>query len=240
MTLPSRPFCRQAIEDAVEIHEAFSRVFRARFRCTPSVFRHTRDPKVQGVFAAFRHFLATRSCIQLNTAADQIAELLTPLFAPTGDSMLHVDIIELPEQRLATLAHSGPYNRISEAFAKLGSIAGPAGLFGPESAMLAIYYDDPETTPVEELRSDAALRVAAGQPLPATLVEKTLPAGRYARTTHSGSYASLGDTWALFLGQWLPRSSHRPGSGASFERYLNTPMDVPVEALRTELFIHLA
>ena len=106
--------------------------------------------------------------------------------------------------------------------------------------MLAIYYDDPETTPVEELRSDAAIRVSAGQPLPSTLQEKALPAGRYARTTHAGSYAALGDTWARFMGQWLPQSGHRLGSGASFERYLNTPMDVPVDALRTELFIHLA
>ncbi len=153
---------------------------------------------------------------------------------------MYVDIIDLPEQRLATLEHTGPYNRISEAFAKLGAIAGPAGLFGPDTAMLALYFDDPESTPVNELRSDAALSVAAGKAIPSTLVEKKLPSGRYARTLHEGSYALLGDAWARFMGQWLPQSGHRVGSGVSFERYLNTPIDVPVEALRTELYIHLA
>jgi AraC family transcriptional regulator len=193
-----------------------------------------------GLFSSIRSCLASRSGIDINTPADQIIAFPAPLFAPNGDTMLHVDIIALPGQRLATLRHTGPYNRISETFARLGAIAGPAGLFGPEAAMLAVYYDDPQTTPAEELRSDAALGIAPGRDVPAALVERTLPAGRYARTTHMGSYASLGDSWVRFLGHWLPRSGHHLGSGPRFERYLNTPMDVPVEALRTELFIHLA
>lgn len=113
---------------------------------------------------------------------------------------MQVDIVNLPHQRLATLFHQGPYNRISEAFAKLGSIAGPAGLFGPDAAMLALYYDDPETTSPEELRSDAGVTVPKDKVLPATLIEKSLPAGRYARTMHNDSYALLGDSWARFMG----------------------------------------
>ena len=153
---------------------------------------------------------------------------------------MHVEIRELPAQRLATVEHRGPYNRISEAFARLGQIAGPAGLFGPQVAMIALYFDDPESTPASELRAEAALSVSADKVLPPTVGEKLLPAAQYACTMHEGAYDRLGDTWARFMGQWLPQSGRRLADSPSFERYLNTPMDVPVDQLRTELYIPLA
>ncbi len=152
---------------------------------------------------------------------------------------MHVEIRELPAQRLATIEHRGPYNRISEAFARLGQIAGPTGLFGPQAAMIALYFDDPDSTPASELRAEVALSVAGDKVLPPTVGERTLPAGRYACTLHEGGYDRLGDTWSRFMGQWLPQSGHRLANSPSFERYLNTPMDVPVDQLRTELYIPL-
>jgi AraC family transcriptional regulator len=228
-----------AFEAGFETHEAFTRLFRSLYACSPTTFRKSRNPVAAGIHATYRPLLGARSAIHFNTPESAISGLLKPLFNQLGEPVMHVDIVQLPQQRLATLPHLGPYNRISEAFEKIGAIAGPAGLFGPDTAMLALYYDDPESTPPDELRSDAALTVSADRVLPATLIEKSLPAGRYARTMHNGGYALLGDTWARFMGQWLPQSGHRMGSAASFERYLNTPMDVPVEQLRTELYIHL-
>ena len=152
---------------------------------------------------------------------------------------MHVEIRELPSLRLATVEHRGPYNRINEAFARLGQIAGPAGLFGPQATMIALYFDDPETTPASELRAEAALSVASDKVLPPTVGERTLPAGKYGCTVHEGGYDRIGDTWARFMGQWLPQSGHRLADSPSFERYLNTPTEVPVEALRTELYLPL-
>ena len=152
---------------------------------------------------------------------------------------MHVEIRELAAQRLATVEHRGPYNRINEAFARLGQIAGPAGLFGPQAAMIALYFDDPESTPDSELRAEAALSVPADKVLPPTVGENLLPAGQYACTMHEGGYDRIGDTWARFMGQWLPQSGHRLADSPSFERYLNTPMDVPMDQLRTELYIPL-
>jgi len=153
---------------------------------------------------------------------------------------MNVEIQQLPERRVATVHHVGPYNRISEAFARLGEIAGRAGLFQSRPEMLAIYYDDPETTPESELHSDAGLVVSDGVQLPAGLAEQRLPAGRYARTLHTGPYEELGDAWARFMGQWLAASGERMGSGNTFEIYLNTPQEVPKKDLRTELYLPLA
>ena len=161
-------------------------------------------------------------------------------FVIEGEQTMHVDITDMQELRIATLRHIGPYNRISETFARLGEIVGAAGLIGPDTMMLAIYHDDPETTAPQDLRSDAAITMSPEATLPDGLVEQRIPAGRYACTTHLGPYEQLADTWERFMGEWLPRSGQRFGQGVSFEVYRNTPGQVPENELRTDIYIPLA
>jgi AraC family transcriptional regulator len=153
---------------------------------------------------------------------------------------MNVEKKQMPALRLATLRHIGPYNRISEAFGRLGDIAGRAGLFQGKATMLALYRDDPNVTPEAELRSDAAVVIAEDAEIPPGLTEQRLPAGRYACTTHVGPYEELGDAWARFMGHWLPKSGERMGTGVSFEIYVNNPMEVPKQELTTELYIPLS
>ena len=150
---------------------------------------------------------------------------------------MNVEIKQLPGLRVAALRHLGPYNRISEAFGRLGAIASEAGLLRAKPIMLALYHDDPEVTPESELRSDAAVVVAEHVQLPPDLTEQRIPAGTYAVTTHQGPYEQLGDTWARFMGQWLPQSGKRLGPGVTYEVYLNTPMEVAKDQLVTELYM---
>ncbi len=153
---------------------------------------------------------------------------------------MNVEVKDMPALRVAAVQHIGPYSRISEAFTALGQIAGAANLFGPNSTMLAIYHDDPETTPEAELRSAAGVTVEPDITLPAELAEQWIPGGRYACTTHVGPYEQLPDVWARLMGGWLPESGHSAGGGVSFEIYRNTPADTPREQLRTELYVPLA
>jgi len=76
--------------------------------------------------------------------------------------------------------------------------------------------------------------------MPEGLVEQRIPAGRYASALHVGPYEKLGDAWARFMGEWLPASGHRMGTGPSYEIYLNDPMKVPKHELRTEMYIPIA
>ncbi len=152
---------------------------------------------------------------------------------------MNVEITNQPELHAVAVHHVGPYNRISEAFGKLGDIAHPAGIIGPDTTMIAIYHDDPETTPEDELESDAALVIPPTVPVPKGLTEITIPAGRYARTTHVGPYEKLPDAWARLMGDWLPRSGHRVGDGVSYEVYRNTPGNAAPDELITELYVPL-
>lgn len=214
-----------AFDSGFETHEAFTRAFRAGYAMAPTTFRRRRTLRIQ---------LAARCGVHYRP---QGCTPFTPVDRGVHD--MNVDIAELGARRVATLAHVGPYSQISGAFGRLGEIAGAAGLFErtEDPEMVAIYYDDPEVTPPDELRSDAGVVIPDGWKKPDGLGELRLPAGRHARTTHVGPYEFLGDVWSKFLGGWLPSSGHRIGPGGTFEIYRNSPMTTPPEALITDLYI---
>lgn len=217
-----------AFDAGYETHEAFTRAFRTSYSTSPSGFRQRRHPRIE---------LAASCGVHFTTSGTHAA------FVPrdSGGRNMDVEIKELPERRVGTVRHVGPYNQIPHAFERLHTIAVEAGLADrPGIELLAIFHDDSETVPQDQLRSDAALTIPDDVAMPKGLVEQRLPAGRYARTVHVGPYERLGDTWSRFMGEWLPASGHRLGNASSFEIYRNTPMTAPREKLVTELYIALA
>jgi AraC family transcriptional regulator len=231
------PVTAIAFAAGYETHESFTRAFRIYYQCSPSEFRQSRAPDGPVCLKPFQIELPSRSGIHFEPHR---AAAISIHFIE-GEQVMNVEIKEMQELRVATRRHVGPYNRISEAFVRLGEIAGPAGLLNQRPTMLAIYHDDPETTPASELRSDAAVVVSDEAKLPGELGEQRVPGGRYACTTHIGPYEQLGDVWGRFMGEWLPRSGERLNSdGVTYEIYRNTPAEVPKEKLETELYIPLA
>jgi AraC family transcriptional regulator len=209
------------------MHEAFTRAFRACYNASPSGFRRKRHRRIELAAPCGVHF--------------REGGPIQP-FIPreSGGRNMKVEIRSYPELRVGTVRHIGPYMQISEAFERLGAIAGPARLFErPGAMMVALYHDDPESTPVDQLRSDAGVVVSPDVPLPEGLAEQRIAAGDYASTVHVGPYEQLGDAWARFMGEWLPSSGRRLGSGVSYEVYVNNPMTAPKEKLITEMRIPL-
>lgn len=223
-----------AFDAGYETHEAFTRAFRQAYGESPSAFRQNAQEASRPGRPPQIH-LAARSGIHFSPTAN-----LPAIRFVKGEIAMNVTIEDMPALRVATVRHLGPYNRISEAFERLGQIAGPAGLLREGAIMLAIYHDDPETTPAEQLQSDAGITVLQSAPLPHGLDEKTLALGQYARATHLGPYATLGDTWARFMGEWLPASGKRVGSGSSYEVYRNNPSNAAPDELRTDLYLPIA
>ena len=150
---------------------------------------------------------------------------------------MDVTIKDQPELRVAGIRHIGPYHEIGREFGKLGTIAGPA--IKPGMMMVGVFYDDPATTPPDQLRSDAAITLPDGASAPNGLIEHRLPAGRYATTVHVGPYEGLPDAWARLKNEWLPKSGHTMGHPGC-EIYLNNPMSTPKPELRTEIRMRLA
>ena len=149
---------------------------------------------------------------------------------------MDVTITQQPELRVAGIRHIGPYHEIGREFGRLGSfLKGPP----PQGAqMIALFHDDPDVTPPDQLRSDAALTLPGHTQAPTGLIEHHIPAGTYARTVHKGGYERLPETWNALKKEWLPKSG-RQMRNPSYEIYVNTPMTAQKEELITELYLRL-
>jgi len=148
---------------------------------------------------------------------------------------MNVNVRNQPELRVAGVRHIGPYHEIGRAFGRLGGIAGAP----PKGAqMIAIFHDDPEATPPDKLRSDAAMTLPGGSSTPNGLIEQRIPAGRYASVVHKGPYEELPKVWAQLKKEWLPSSGHHAGQ-PGYEVYLNDPTKTAKPELLTEIFLRL-
>jgi len=227
---------RIAFEAGYETHESFTRAFAGAFGMPPSEFRATSSSPPVPWAATTKSTLPTTSGIHFTSPLD--AE---PVFMPGKESHMNVQVVKQPAKRVFAVAHRGPYNAVSESFAKLDAVVRAAGLHERAGlGLVAIFHDDPEVTPASELRADCGVVVPEAIPLPKGLHEYSIPAGLYAKTTHAGPYQTLGDSWSRFMGSWLVQSGYRVGTGPSYECYLNTPMEVSPDELRTDLYLSLA
>lgn len=227
-----------AFEAGYETHESFTRAFREAYAASPREFRErAAQPGSRCAPGGLRYELAARCGVHFAERGDAVVRLVMS----QGGTVMEVVIEIVPEQRVGAVPHVGPYNEISKAFQRLGEIAARSGLMRESApAMVAVYHDDPEATPSGELRSDAGVVVPRDVELPKELKELRLTAGRYARYTHVGPYAQLGDAWANFMGGWLPKSGYRAADGLCYELYRNSPMTAQPHDLRTDLYIPLA
>ena len=199
-----------ALDAGYETHESFTRAFEAMFGVSPTAFR-----KNGGL---------------VNPAVQEAKKSLPPI---------EVSIRKMEPFRVAYVRHVGPYNTVGQAWRKLMMWAGMNGLMGPNIRLLGISHDDPEITPPECLRYDAAIvvpdRVQAG----GEVGIQVIPGGDYAVTVHRGPYDSLGLTYASLCGVWLPASGRELRDAPPIEFYLNDMAVTPPQDLLTEICLPL-
>ena len=154
--------------------------------------------------------------------------------------MSDVTVTTLPPMTLAAMPHKGSYLEIGPTFGVLMGLAGSKGLLGPDTRMLGIYYDDPSTTPAEELRSEACVVVPEGTQLDQDGVRIIqMPGGRHAVARHVGPYEELMTAYHRLFTAWLPDSGEEAADRPCFEIYLNTPQDTPPAELITDVHLPL-
>jgi AraC family transcriptional regulator len=215
-----------ALDAGYETHESFTRAFTGMFGQPPSRFRQQRSGAGWGEAPSGVHY-----------AADG-----RPAFRPTqpGRSTVEVKVKRIEKLRVAFVRHVGPYDEVGTAWNRLCGWAGPKGLLGPGSRFLGVSHDDPEITPPEKLRYDAAI-VVPGDVGPAGEVGiQEVGQGDYATALHRGPYQNLSQSYAAVAGEWAPGSGREIASGPSIEFYLNSPESTPPEQLLTEICLPLA
>lgn len=132
-----------------------------------------------------------------------------------------VEVKDMPELHVAYARHIGAYNGIGEAFARISKWAGPRGYFTKEAMVLAVYHDDPDTTPESKRRSSACITVPKGTQTDGDIGIMTIPGGKFAIGHFEISQDEFGAAWNALLGEWLPESGWQCDDRMCYEVYLN-------------------
>jgi AraC family transcriptional regulator len=217
-----------ALDAGYEAHEAFTRAFREHFGVPPSAYRKTAEP------VAFPPALCG-----VHYGPDEAVSRFVPL--QEDSKMIDVRVEAHPPRRLLALAHHGDYQTIGQTFGNLIALAAARGLVGPATASIGIYYDDPEVTPVSQLRSHACIAVGDTVQEPSPGLELlTIDGGESAVGVHRGPYSALGESYRWLLGAWLPSSGREAAHAPCHEVYVNDPQSTPESELVTHIHLPLA
>lgn len=204
-----------AIDAGFESHEAFSRAFKQICGKSPSEFRHESSWHVW----------------------EQ-----PPYWLPRqGDMTMNVTIENKSARRLAVLEHRGDPNLLGDSVNKLVSWAKaqPVNLKPKPGDAFGFAYDDPKITPASEFRFDLGITIPEQFTLKGDVVEKRLPAGRYAVAMHKGSRSNIGDTIYALYRDWLPNSGEELADLPCIFCYYNLDHEVAETELLTECWLLL-
>ena len=138
-------------------------------------------------------------------------------------------IKEQPERFVAYMRHVGPYPEIGKVFEKFFAWAGPKGLLQfPNTEMLAVYHDNPETVDESKLRSDVCITVPVGTEVDGDVKTMTIPGGAFAVAHVEIDVTEYGAAWDKLMGEWMPANGATPdASRMCYELYLNNPEEHP-------------
>ena len=117
--------------------------------------------------------------------------------------------------------------------------AGWRGLLGPGMEILGISHDDPDVTPPEKRRYDAALAVPDHISAEHDIRIGEIGDREYARSTHRGSYSRLSETYACLCGVAIPRLGREMADVPPLEFYRNSPQTAKPEDLITDIYVPL-
>ncbi|MBV8801619.1 MAG: GyrI-like domain-containing protein [Gammaproteobacteria bacterium] len=210
-----QPIINIAINAGFESHEAFSRVFKLTCGISPSEFRRK--------------------------ANWQAWEQPPYQLQSQGDITMNVIIKKLSARRLAALEHRGDPKLVGDSVDKLinWAKAQPINLKPKPGEAFGFAYDDPKLTPTADFRFDLAITIPEQLVLKGEVIEKRLPAGRYAVAMHKGSRDNIGDTVYALYRDWLPNSGEVLADLPCIFCYYNFDHEVAETELLTECWLLL-
>ena len=214
------PITQVALEAGFETHESFTRAFGAMFGISPSAYRAAHKPAPEA--ASGTHW-------------DDLSSYHPPDYGEGPPP----EVKELAPVQVVFLRHVGSYSQVGATWGRLMAWAGMRGLLGPGMKMFGIVHDDPDVTPEDKVRYDAAVAVSRPVSPEGEFGVMELAGGRYAVVTHRGPYEELGKAYQRIYGAWLPRSGYELRDVPAFEQYLNSPQTAQPQDLLTLIHVPL-
>ena len=194
--------------------EAFTRAFRGRFNCSPTVWRAQQS--------AQRY--ANSNSGQVNSKTGQALAALSAEYEVSRNSnkenIMKVKLIDRQPVTVAYLRHLGPYGEpISRFWQETYVPWAIMNKLGGDHARYGISYDDPSITAPEQCRYDACAEVTPDFVATGGALKTTIPGGKYAVLNFKGTVEQVGKAWAALLRDWLPSSGLQLDARPCFEYY---------------------
>lgn len=204
-----------AIDAGFESHEAFSRAFKQACGMSPSEFRHE--------------------------SSWHVWEKPPYLLPQQGEMTMNVTIKNINARRLAVLEHRGDPSHLGDSVNKLinWAKAQTISLKPKAGEAFGFAYDDPKSTPAADFRFDLGITIPEQLTLKGDVIEKRLPAGRYAVALHKGSRENISDTVYALYRDWLPTSGEELADLPCIFCYYNFDHEVAETELLTECWLVL-
>lgn len=204
-----------AIDAGFESHEAFSRAFKQASGFSPKAFRMQKD------WSSW--------------------ETIPYELPRKGVKEVNVKIKEMKARRLAMVEHRGDPKFMGASVNQLvtWAKAQTMDLKPKPGEAFGFAYDDPKTTPVTEFRFDLGVTVPESLKMGKDVVEKYLPAGRYATVLHKGSRDNIDQLIYALYRDWLPSSGEELADLPCIFCYYNFDHEVADTELLTECWLLL-
>ncbi len=204
----------------------FAKAFRLRFGCSPTEWKLRKQGNID----------RKEEHIPLLHAAYVADDLILP--TPGRNLPMNAEIKIMPEFHVAYVRKLGPYgpDTCAAAFGELMAWAAPRGhLAGP---MLGLYWDSPEITAPDKLRTDACVVVPEGTSTEGAVALQTVPGGKHAvchfECPASGFPAAWNEAFA-----WLVANGLECADRAIYEFYHNNGDEHPEKAWIFDICIPL-
>ncbi len=215
------PVALLSIEAGYASAQSFTRAFREAYGVPPAQYR------LHGKLSA-----------ALQRSENHPTSNEPPMF-----NLNDVHIQNLPAIRIATLQHHGDFQAIGATFERLMVWAAGQALMKAGTRTFGIYYDDPKSKPVADLRSDACVEIPRTYDMKtashADIRTSETASGRCAVFIFTGPYSELEKPYRWLYESWLPQSSEEPRDQPCFEEYLNDARNTPPAELKTAICIPL-
>lgn len=224
LTTTKKSVLEIALDAGFGSHESFTRSFNSLFGLTPSAYR-SRAKEDQA------HVLPSPNPIPVQGGR---------IMGISDVKSVEMNVSEMPQMRVACVRHLGPYSSCHPAWEKLCAWGVRKGLFGPQTTFLGINWDDPDSTPPEEIRYDACFTVPDNVQAEDGVDIRYVGGCKHATIVHLGPFDRLESTYRKLYAAILDRDNLTIGEKPSLEIYRTDPKTTPPEKLVTEIYVPLA
>ena len=152
---------------------------------------------------------------------------------------MNAQLTQIAPIHVVMMRHVGSYDDVGPVFDTLWNWCEANRV--PTSRTIGIYYDNPDFTPVNQLRAAACFEVPYGYQAPNTgglaITVEDIPGGAFATTRFVGPYEKLAPVWQELTNYVERTLGKQISENPAFEVYVNDASETPPNQLITELYM---